>query len=312
MSNINTDPRRYAQDEAAEYGAFFRADTTELEQDLVDGALAEADLSYNSPGLLEDEVRERVQDRFCAVTEEYGELFEHVDSEAVWDADTSPLYKEDVLTGVMEAGTRYLKEEGVDVGEADGVELWFGPRPGTYDWGRDIVRVGEQEPPIEYEPEMLGLMVHELYHRKQFQDKVADGVEEYNDLTSNTDVLEQVEPGTPEYRDTGILMQEHGDRIGTLIERAAEQDEADRYLAAAVAEEREKHAPDETDPFAPTDVDGGDSTLFGWEDEIVPHIMYLRAEDRIDDPAAVDEYISDVVQKNTGGEKIAAAMRERL
>jgi len=40
--------------------------------------------------------------------------------------------------------------------------------------------------------------------------------------------------------------------------------------------------------------------------------MYLRAEDRIDDPAAVDEYISDVVEKNTRGEKIAAAMRERL
>lgn len=313
MSNEHGDPRQYAQAEAAQYGAFFRADTTDLEEDLVEGALEEADPDYEDAGLLEDEVRERVQDRFCAVTEEYEELFEDVDPYTVWDEDASSVHKEDVLAGVMEAGVEYLQdEEDVDIGPAEGVELWFGPRPGTYDWGRDIVRVGEQRPSIEYEPEMLGLMVHELYHRKQFQDKVADGVEEYNDLASDTAALGQVEEGTPEYRDTGVLMQERGDQVRELIEEAAGQDGADRYLAAAVDEEREQHAPDETDPFAPTDVDGGDSTLFGWEDEVVPHIMYLRAEGLEDDPTAVEEYIGDVVEKNTGGEKIAAKMRERL
>jgi hypothetical protein len=304
------------EEEVDTYSRFLAGDTESFREYMREETLAEME-EYEDPVSLEDAVQEAGQNAIKHYREERpdeaAETFKDVSSEAVWSDEIPSVYKEEVLRGVAMAATAYLQEEGTDVDEPRDVELRFDRATGSYDWHNDVVRVGEQEPRIEYKPAMFGMMVHEMFHKKQFEDLMAESVEAYNEALEETGLdLEQVEEDHPEHHSYGTMMAAEGEVVEQLLERAAEQDhpEAEQYLRRALDEELETYAHEPADPFdVEREVRSVD--LFGPEEEIVPHIKYLEAEG-IDDRQGQEAYLTGVVRKNTGGEMIEAEMRERL
>lgn len=304
------------EEEVDTYSRFLAGDDQGFREYMREETLAEME-AYDDPVSLEDAVQEAGQNAIKHYREdrpeEAAETFRDVRSEAVWSEEISSVYKEEVLRGVAMAAAEYLTEEGNAVEEPRDVELRFDHATGSYDWHNDVVRVGEKEPRIEYKPAMFGLMVHEMFHKKQFEDLMAESVEAYNEALEETGVdLERVDPDHEDHHSYGTMMQAEGETVETLLERAAEQDhpEAEQYLRRALDEELETYAHEPADPFDP-EREARSVDLFGPEEEVVPHIKYLEAEG-IEDRQGQEAYLTGVVRKNKGGEMIEAEMRERL
>lgn len=303
------------EEEVDTYSRFLAGDTESFREYMREETLAEME-EYEDPVSLGDAVQEAAQNAIKHYREdrpeEATETFRDVRSEAVWSDEISSVYKEEVLEGVAMSAADYLTEEGNDVEEPRAVELRFAKSTGSYDWNNDVVRIGEQEPRNEYKPEMFGLMVHEMFHKKQFADKVQAGVDRYNEAIEEEDPLEEVGQQHPYHHSYGLMMQAEGEAIEQLLERAQEQgEEATPYLEAAIEEELDDFAYEPADVFDIEREGGPRVDLFGPEDEVVPHLKYLEAEG-IEDRQGQEAYLVGVVRKNEGGDMIEAEMRERL
>ncbi len=304
------------EEEVDTYSRFLAGDTASFREYMREETLAEME-GYDDPVSLEDAVQEAGQDAIKHYREdrpdEAAETFRDVRSEAVWSDEISSVYKEEVLRGVARAAAAYLTDEGKAVEEPRDVELRFDHATGSYDWHNDVVRIGEREPRIEYKPAIFGMMVHELVHKKQFEDKMDEGVASYNEALEETGVdLERVGPDHEDHHGYGTMMQAEGETVEGLLERAAEQDhpEAEQYLRRALDEELKTYTYEPADPFDP-EREVRNVDLFGPDEEVMPHIKYLEAEG-IEDRQGQEAYLTGVVRKNKGGEMIEAEMRERL
>ncbi|MDY6778187.1 MAG: hypothetical protein SVU32_05950 [Candidatus Nanohaloarchaea archaeon] len=316
MSSNDRRVRNRIEDEIETYSRFLSGSNPAFQEYLEDEM--EAILGDEEHGnYIDDHVADAAHDAVAHFLDEQpdqaAELFQNVRSEAVWSEDIPSTYKEDILQGVAHAAADYLQEQGYEVDEPRDVALRFSPSTGSYDWENDVVRIGEQEPEIAYKPGMFGLMVHELFHKKQFHDKVEAGVDRYNQLVRNNEVgLEPVGKSSNDYHSHGIMMQARGDMIATIIKQASDDgtEEAEEHLEKAIAEEIDAYRYAPSDPYE-TDRGGRHTSLFSPDDEVMPHLLYLEAEN-ITDEDEIEQYLEEVVQNNTGGDQIEQAMREQL
>lgn len=234
-----------------------------------------------------------------------------------------PTYVESMLEGAIPVAEHILRDEGYDV-TAD-VDIVYDPTTvgGKFDWETNTIRIGSSPEQLSFSPSVLGILVHELGHVHQFQEKIDAAVDVYNDMVHASPVASPDSVVTEDdelYTAYGLLMmldpRERFQHLFDLAEEAYEQHpeqqaDLDAHLAAAARYEAEQVENAEQvlrlDTYARTH-----GPLFTWEDEVVPHVLYIQTEGLDKRSDWYTDYVETVIGSYSEPDQLQARIETKL
>lgn len=307
------------------------------------GARNPADISFSgnearqARDIVEEEINNSISTYFDAVSgEEAQQYFEDWTLKTLEEFDSGGLSKgnaavfvENFLEAAVSVATDILAERGEPVDEPEDT-IHHGKGVGRcgamYDWQNDAIHVGRHPDNLSFEPRILPILAHELRHKRQFEDRITEAVETYNDLVSASSLpMKQIDAETEEqYYSYGLMMIDDADTVRTLFRHADQEYQAattsetrqhvTEYLSAAIQEEAEKRW------YAPGTVEHADNPeaypttddIYTTQDEIDAQVLYLQQDGIVNDEERLTAFFAEVVSSYEDAAMIEDGIRDEL